>query len=137
SPSAHAAALVLATRLGDRERIAAVLARAQAAERSPWAASSLALRRARIAEDPARAEAILRDAPDGLDDPRRTAALVLVAARNKDLADASAALVERAKVVSAAGDKSAGASEAAALRLRAAQLALDAGDAPRATALLG
>src|SRR5690606_5205272 len=47
SPMAHAAAIVLATRLGDRDVIADILARAQAAERSPWAAASLALRRAR------------------------------------------------------------------------------------------
>ncbi|HUJ63354.1 MAG TPA: hypothetical protein VLX92_32870 [Kofleriaceae bacterium] len=139
APTAHAGAIVLATRLGDRGVLGEVLARAQAAERSPWTASSLALRRARlVADDPQRAQGddggagqIVRDAlPAGtIDDPRRTLALVLAAARREELAEAASALDERAA--------QAGEGEAAALRLRAAQLALDAGDAVRASSLLG
>jgi tetratricopeptide (TPR) repeat protein len=131
SPAGHAAAITLATRLGDRDVLVDALARAQQAERSPWAAASIALRRARfVADDPARADGILRDAAaSGIDDPRRTLALVLSAARRRELGDAATALEERAGHV--------GEGEAAALRLRAAQLALDTGDAQRATALLG
>ena len=133
APEAHAAALVLASRLGDRDVMGEVLARAQAAERSPWAAASLALRRARLHGDDAnRAETILREAAVGLDDPRKTISLLMTAARQKELGDAGAALEERANAL----DPKTHASEIAALRLRAAQIALDANDAPRATALL-
>ena len=134
APAAHASAIVLASRLGDREVIAETLARAQAAERSAWGATSLGLRRARLfaADDAARTEAILRELSPGLDDPRRTVALVLGAARQKEIADASAALEERATLI----DGKATPGEVAALRLRAAQISLDAGDATRATALL-
>ncbi len=134
TPSAHAAAIVLASRLGDRDMMAEVLTRAQAAERSPWAASSLGLRRARLyaADDPSRTEAILRELAPGLDDPRRTVGLVIGAARQRELGDAAAALEERANLI----DGKAGTTEVASLRLRAAQLALDAGDASRATSLL-
>jgi tetratricopeptide (TPR) repeat protein len=134
APAAHAAAIVLASRLGDRDVLGEVLARAQAAEQSPWGAASLALRRARMLEtDPAEAqhaEQVLRDAAPGLDDPRRTVWLMFAAARRNELGDAVAALEERAAQV----DKT---PEAAALRLRAAQLALDGGDASRATTLFG
>ena len=135
SPSAHAAAIVLASRLGDRDVMAEVLARAQVAERSPWAAASLGLRRARLyaAEDPGRTESMLRELAPGLDDPRRTVALVIGAARQKELGDAAVALEDRANLL----DSKAGTTEGASLRLRAAQLALDAGDASRATQLLG
>jgi cellulose synthase operon protein C len=130
SPMAHAAAIVLATRLGDRNVTSDVLGRAQAAERSPLAASSLALRRARMAnDDPARVDAILNEAAPRLDDPRRTVTQMLAAARRKDVADLATTLEERASLL---GDTS----EAAALRLRAAQIFLDAGDALRATTLL-
>ncbi|NVB78829.1 MAG: tetratricopeptide repeat protein, partial [Kofleriaceae bacterium] len=131
APGAHAAAIVLATRLGDKDITSEVLARAQAAERSPWGSSSLALRRARMiaTEDAGRADTILGEAQPQLDDPRRTVARLLAAARRDDLADAATTLEERAALL---GEKP----EAAALRLRAAQLALDAGDAIRATALL-
>lgn len=129
APAAHAAAIVLATRLGDRNLLGEALSRAQAAERSPWAASSLALRRARLVSDDAtRADAILGE-QTSIDDPRRTVAQLLAAARRGDLADASNTLEERANVLDDTH-------EAAALRLRAAQLALDAGDATRATSLL-
>ncbi|HEY5949783.1 MAG TPA: hypothetical protein VIV40_30015 [Kofleriaceae bacterium] len=130
SPMAHAAAIVLATRLGDRDVTGEVLGRAQAAERSPWGASSLALRRARLAhEDPARVDAILNEVSVRLDDPRRTVVQMLAAARRKDIADMATTLEERASMV---GDTP----EGAALRLRAAQIFLDAGDALRATSLL-
>ncbi|HUS32078.1 MAG TPA: hypothetical protein VMZ53_26445 [Kofleriaceae bacterium] len=131
TPIAHAAALVLAARLGDRDVLAEVLTRAQAAERSPWGAVSLALRRARLiaSEDPARVDAMLSEVQPQLDDPRRTVALLMAAARRGDVGDAATTLEERANVL---GETS----EAAALRLRAAQLALDANDAMRATGLL-
>lgn len=129
SPAAHAAAIVLATRLGDRDVLGEVLSRAQTAERSPWAASSLALRRARlVADDAARVDAILGE-QTSIDDPRRTVSQMLAAARRNDLADAATTLDERASLL---GEST----EAAALRLRAAQLALDGGDATRATGLL-
>ena len=129
APAAHAAAIVLATRLGDRDVLGEVLARAQTAERSPWAASSLALRRARlVADDAVRVDAILGE-QTSIDDPRRTVSQVLAAARRNDLADAATTLDERANLL---GESH----EAAALRLRAAQLALDGGDATRATGLL-
>lgn len=130
SPMAHAAAIVLATRLGDRDVTGDVLARAQAAERSPWAAASLALRRARLAnDDPARVEAILDEPGARTDDPRRSIAQLVAAARRNDTADLATTLEERASTL---GDTT----EATALRLRAAQLFLDAGDALRATVLL-
>ena len=134
APSAHAAAIVLASRLGDRDVVAEVLTRAQQAERSPWAATSLGLRRARLfaSEDAPRAETIVRELAAGIDDPRKTVALVLGAARQRELADAATALEDRASQV----DGHDGAWEAATLRLRAAQIALDGGDAARATSLL-
>lgn len=134
APAAHASAIVLASRLGDREVIAEVLLRAQKAERSPQAATSLGLRRARLfaTEDAGRAESILRELSPGADDPRRTVALLIGAARQKELGDAASAIEERANLV----DGRASAAEVATLRLRAAQLSLDAGDAARATQLL-
>jgi tetratricopeptide (TPR) repeat protein len=128
SPTAHAAALVLAGRLADKEVLAEALLRAQQATQAPWSAASLALRRARLATNADAAE-ILREVTAGLDDPRRTVLLELVAARAGELGDAAVALEDRARRTS---DNR----EAAALRLRAAQLALDIGDAPRATSLL-
>ncbi len=131
APEAHAAAIVLGMRLGDREVTSEILARAQAAERSPWGAASIALRRARLIafDDPTRADALLSDVAPQLDDPRRVVALLLAAARRNDLADTVNTLDERATLL---GETT----EAFALRLRAAQLALDAGDAMRATTLL-
>jgi len=131
APEAHAAAIVLGGRLGDREVLGEILARAQKVERSPWGAASIALRRARLiaAEDPQRADSLLSEAAPTLDDPRRVVVQLLGAARRNDVADQATTLVERADVL---GDTT----EASALRLRAAQLALDAGDALRATALL-
>nr|MBA3462403.1 hypothetical protein [Deltaproteobacteria bacterium] len=68
----------------------------------------------------------------GQDDPRRVAALVICNARQKELGDAAAVLEERATLI----DGKATTAEVGTLRLRAAQLFLDAGDATRATALL-
>ena len=134
SPNAHAASILLANRLGDRQIIADALLRAQQAERAPYGALSLALRRARLLlDDPQLAESILREANPGLDDPRRTIALVVGAARRKEPAEAAQALEERAALL----DERTAQTEIAALRLRAAQLSLDAGDAARATTLLG
>ncbi len=134
APAAHASAIVLASRLGDREVLAEVLLRAQKAERSPQAATSLGLRRARLFanDDAGRAETILRELSPGVDDPRRTVALLIGAARQKELADAAAAIEERATLIDGKGTSA----EVATLRLRAAQLSLDAGDASRATQLL-
>jgi hypothetical protein len=149
SPSAHAAAIVLSSRLGDTGLLSEALVRAQAAERLPLAAASLALRRARLVatEDPQRHEAILRElspafGPTGgvaphllaslVDDPRRTLGLVVGAARRNELGDAAAALEERANLLGGRAAET----EVAALQLRAAQLALDAGEAARATTLL-
>lgn len=131
APEAHAAAIVLGTRLGDKDILGEILARAQAAERSPWSALSIALRRARLvaADDPARADALLGEVAPQLDDPRRVVLQLLAAARKNDVADLATTLDERATLL---GDTT----EASALRLRAAQLALDAGDALRATTLL-
>ncbi|HEY0254233.1 MAG TPA: hypothetical protein VGC41_22045, partial [Kofleriaceae bacterium] len=133
SPAAHAAAIVLAQRLGDREVINEVLQRAQRAEASPWAASSIALRRARAILTGApdlidAADAILADKPS-IDDPRHTAWMVYAAARRNELGDAAQALEDRATLLGQTP-------EAGALRLRAAQLALDGGNAARATTLL-
>jgi hypothetical protein len=138
SPSAHAAAIVLATRLGDTGIINEALARAQAAERLPLAAASLGLRRARLIahEDPQRHESILRDLTAVTDDPRRTLGLIVGAARRRELSDAAAALEERANAIEARTLAGEPPGEIAALRLRAAQLALDANEATKATALL-
>lgn len=157
-PAAHAASIVLATRLGDSRVLDQVLARAQKAEASPWSRASLALRRARpLMRDSAtalEAETILRDGlavgadstgaaagevshPDAddakmmtqIEDPRRSLWLMVSAARRRELGDAATALEHRAETVGATP-------EATVLRLRAAQLALDAGDAARAATLL-
>ncbi|MBA2543250.1 MAG: hypothetical protein H0V17_26650, partial [Deltaproteobacteria bacterium] len=136
-PAAHAAAITLANRPGDRDVMGEVLARAQAAEKqltqpSVIAAGSLAFRRARlVGDDPQRAESILRDIQP-VEDPRRAVALILAAARAGELGDAAGALEERASHL----DGIRASTEIATLRLRAAQLSLDAGDAARATKLL-
>jgi tetratricopeptide (TPR) repeat protein len=134
---AHGAALALATRLGDRDVLADVLVRAQAATRSPAAATTLALARARAyaagpAPDLGRADEVLREANAGLpaDDPRRTLMLVSLAGRTKRWGDAALALEDRAEVAARV--------EADSLRFRAAQIHLERGDDPaRAAQLLG
>ncbi len=138
SPVAHAATRVLANRLQDRAILADVLARAQAAERSPWAASSLALRHARLllGNDARLAQDIARDAGEGIDDPRRTLAVMIAAAHRHELGEAATALEDRAALLEAATPATSATNEPATLRLRAAQLALDGDDAPRARVLL-
>jgi hypothetical protein len=136
APAGHAAAIALAGRLAEPRLLLDALARAQVAERSPWAASSIALRRALLLSrrDPRLAQEVAREAVLGIDDPRRTLALVLFAALRHEMGDAVGAFEERATVLDAASN---GASlEAATLRLRGAQLALDSGDVARATLLL-
>ena len=136
APVAHAAAIALANRLADPALQRDVLARAQAAERSPWAAASLALRRALLLSrsDLRLAQEVARDAASGIDDPRRTLELVLFAAMRREPGDAVGALEDRATVLDAANGNAS--IEAATLRLRGAQLALEAGDVARATLLL-
>jgi len=70
SPSAHARRSSWRAGSGIGDVMAEVLARAQVAERSPWAAASLGLARARLyaAEDPGRTESMLRELAPGLDD---------------------------------------------------------------------
>ena len=79
-----------------------------------------------------RAESILRDAAQGLDDPRRTVALIAVARGRNELADAAAQSRERANVL----DDGKHAAKWVRCVCAAAQLALDANDAVRATQLL-
>ncbi len=134
STVAHSVAIGLARRFGDARILLDVLARAEAAERSPWAASSLALARARslVTNDPRLAFDVVRDAARGIDDPRRTLMLMMIAAQRGELGNALTALEERADQLERAGATA----EPATLRLRAAQIALDAGDPDRAIALL-
>jgi tetratricopeptide (TPR) repeat protein len=142
SAVAHAARIALASQLDDPRILMDVLVRAQAAERWPWAASSLALRCARLLlpGDPQLAQDIARAASPGLDDPRRTLVVMLAAAHRHDLGEAATALEGRAAALESAhtGNESMiePIIEPATLRLRAAQLALDAGDPPRAAQLL-
>ena len=135
SPLAHASAINIASLLADRELLIEALSRAQEAERSPWAAASLALRRARLLldNDPRLALEVARDAAKGLDDPRRTLGVMMAAAHRRELGDAAAALEERAAQLEASASTS---GEPGKLRVRAAQVALDAGDAARASRLL-
>jgi tetratricopeptide (TPR) repeat protein len=132
----HGATLALASRLDDAEVLGQVLARAQAAEPSAWAAASLAHRRARLTANDARhAVELTREIALGLDDPRRTVVLMWSAAHRGDLGEAAAVLEERATQLEL-GRRGGEHVEAASLRVRAAQIALDAGDVPRATLLL-
>ncbi|MEO8701560.1 MAG: tetratricopeptide repeat protein [Kofleriaceae bacterium] len=122
-PVAHAAAIALAERTRDPSVLAGVLGRARAAERSPWAAASLALRQARITLDhDAAAARELARAAGVPGDPRRTLAMIIGAAHAGDLVDAATALEHQAELVATVGER-------AALRLRAAYFAL-AADAP-------
>jgi tetratricopeptide (TPR) repeat protein len=136
----HGAAIGLASLLGDADALSEVLGRAQRAETSPWPATSLALRRARLIGtlEPRRVAELLRASGPGegsIDDPRRTLVLALAAARASELGDAVSALDERATQLEAAKHEGEHV-EAATLRVRAAQIALDAGDVARAMSLL-
>jgi len=138
SPVAHAARFVLAKQLDHTNTLFDVLTGTQAQERSPWAASSLSLRRARLmaTNDPQLAQDIARRSAPGLDDPRSTLVVMMAAAHRHKLGEAVTALEERAKLLEAAPAGSEPNVEPATLRLRAAQLALDASDPARATKLL-
>ncbi|MCB9562807.1 MAG: tetratricopeptide repeat protein [Kofleriaceae bacterium] len=137
---AHGAAIALARRLGDRDVLADVLARAQAS-RTGAASATLGLERARAAMAPgADDEPDLGRAEDVLDelvtsapeDPRRVAVALLVAARAGRWADAALVLEERADAAVEAG----AGLEAVTLRYRAAQLLLDQADDPSRAAQL-
>lgn len=134
-PEAHGAAILLASRLGDRRVMCEVLERAERAERLPWAKSSLALRRARImfTSDPSRAFEVARAAGPGLDDPRTTVSAVLAAATHRDLGAAVDALAAAADSLDAA-DVANRKGEVAMLRIRSGCLAFDLGDVARARA---
>lgn len=138
APEAHGGALLLANRIGDRGELLEVLARAEAAERLPWARSSLALRRARLVLDsaPKRAHDIARDAVPDLLDPRRTLLMMIAALMHDDVGAAIDALEHRATAIEGrvAGPKPS--TEPTMLRLRAAAIALDRGDMVRASSLL-
>ncbi|MCX5745670.1 MAG: hypothetical protein NT062_24605, partial [Proteobacteria bacterium] len=134
APTAHAAMLLLANRTGERSLIVDALARTQAVEKSPWAAASLALARARLTDEPDQAAQLLRETSQELDDPRRTLALMLFDVKQQQFAEAAMVLEERAALLEQHDDKTL---EPAALRLRAAQLSLDGNDALRASSLLG
>jgi tetratricopeptide (TPR) repeat protein len=136
SAPAHAAAIALADLHDEVIVFEAVLARAQAAERSPWAASSLLLRRAQLAwrDDTLQAPDLSLDAE--LDDPRRAVAAMLAAAQRGELGGAAAVLEARAKRLDATRGDASRSIEAATLRLRAAQLALDANQVAHARELL-
>ncbi|MCX5744300.1 MAG: hypothetical protein NT062_17560, partial [Proteobacteria bacterium] len=141
-PVAHGAALVLAGRLADWSPLAMVLERARVAEGSPWAASSLALRQARLRlrTEPELALAIMASASGSgpgptltFDDPRRTLAAMIAAAQARVLGEAVTALEARATQLET---RTPATREPAMLQIRAAQLALDLDDVPRARRLL-
>ena len=131
---AHGAAIALATRLADQGILLEVLRRAQVAEPSPAAAVTLALRRARLLfrADPRLAQELARDAAPEAADPRSMLVAMMAAALRGELGEVATALEDRAAKLDPKRD----ATEIATLRLRAAQLVLDAGDRPRAQALL-
>ena len=131
---AHGAAIALATRLADHGILLEVLGRAQLAEPLPAASASLALRRARLLfrTDPRLAQELARDAAPESGDPRCTLVVMLAAALRGELGEVATALEERATKLDPKRDAAA----VATLRLRAAQLLLDAGDRTRAQALL-
>jgi tetratricopeptide (TPR) repeat protein len=134
---AHAAAVSIAGRFEDRAILVKVLARARGAERSPWGASSLSLRYGRmlLASNSRLAQTVARDAAPALDDPRTTVARVMAASQRRELGEAISALEERAtqRETQPGGSPS---HEPAMLCIRAACLALDAGELPRAKQLL-
>ena len=136
SAIAHAASIGLARQL-DPGVLMDVLARAQAAEQSSWAASSLALRRALLMSrrDPRLAQDVAHDAAPKLDDPRSSLVVMMAAAQRHELGEAASALEERAARLETERGPDASA-EPATLRFRAAQLALDGDDLPRAESLL-
>lgn len=138
APEAHGGALLLASRIGDRGELLEVLARAEAAERLPWARSSLALRRARLVLDgaPKRAHDIARDAVPDLLDPRRTLLMMVAGLMHDDVDAAIDALEHRATAIEVRGLGPEARIEPTLLRLRGAAIALDRGLLIRAGSLL-
>ncbi len=138
APEAHGGALLLANRIGDRGELLEVLAHAEAAERLPWARSSLALRRARLVLDsaPKRAHDIARDAVPDLLDPRRTLLMMIAGLMQNDVGAAIDALEQRATALTARVTGTAPSTEATMLRLRGAAIAFDRGEIARASSLL-
>ncbi|HEU0033032.1 MAG TPA: hypothetical protein VFQ53_20510 [Kofleriaceae bacterium] len=138
SPFAHGAAIAVASRLPDVRILERVLDRARAVEQSPWYAASLGMRQARLVAraEPQKAQDIARAAANGLDDPRATLAVMIAAAHAGKLGEAAIALEQRAVALEAGPKPATPRTEPIQLRVRAAQLALDANDLPRAKALL-
>ncbi len=137
APVANAAALELAQDLADRDLILGVLTRLRENELDPAAATSLALREARLllGRDPERATDIIKQAASA-DDPRGTLLRVICAGQRQDLDAAGAALAEYAAALEVPGRAQPAGDEPSIVRVRAAQLALDGGDAGRARTLL-
>jgi tetratricopeptide (TPR) repeat protein len=81
------------------------------------------------------AQTVARDAAPALDDPRTTVARIMAASHRRELGEAISALEERATQRESKPDASS-TKEPAMLRIRAACLALDAGELPRAKQLL-
>lgn len=136
SPVATGALFGLARTLSDDDLLRSALARAHTSERSPWGSSSLALRRARHVTIADESEVLLRDAATlGIDDPRRLAMGSWYAAQKGDLEEIATSLDDRARALEEQ-DPAAHVAEAAALRLRAAQLAFESNDPGRAASLL-
>ncbi|MEZ4359481.1 MAG: hypothetical protein R3B48_04820 [Kofleriaceae bacterium] len=134
SPVAQGALLALAAELEDAELLAATLARAHAVERGAWQSSSLAMRRTRYVEFDDEAESLLRDAATlGIDDPRRLTLHAWYAARRGELDDIATAYDDRARYLEDLEPPRT--REAASLRLRAAQISMEAGDPARAATL--
>lgn len=134
SPVALGALISLARALEDAELMRSALARAHGVERIPWMSSSLALRRARHVELDDEGDGLLRDAANlGVDDPRRLTMAAWYAARRGDLDDIATAYDDRARYLEEQDPPRT--IEAASLRLRAAQLSVEANDPGRAATL--
>lgn len=134
SPVALGALIALAKALGDQELLRSALARAHTVERIPWMSSSLALRRARHVELEDEADSLLRDAQQlGIDDPRRLTMSAWLAARRGELDEIVTAYDDRARALEEQDPPRT--IEAASLRLRAAQLSVEANDPARAATL--
>lgn len=134
SPVALGALISLGRSLEDDELLRTALSRAHTVERIPWMSSSLALRRARHVELEDEGDGLLRDASTlGIDDPRRLTMAAWYAARRGDLDDIATAYDDRARSLEEQDPPRT--AEAASLRLRAAQLSVEANDPARAATL--
>jgi cellulose synthase operon protein C len=134
SPVALGALMALARSLEDAELQRSALARAHAVERIPWMSSSLALRRARHVELEAEGDSLLRDAQQlGVDDPRRLTMQAWTSARRGELDEIVTSYDDRARYLEELDPPRT--VEAASLRLRAAQISVEANDPARAATL--